>query len=286
MPILLASSAFHFSSTLPLQSYERLVVHRFPDGELSVFIDNLFPGQLVTLVASLQPPAENIVELLLTLNVLERSGVRINLVITYLGYARQDHALHGESLGIEFVAKLLKNYRYERLTIVHPHSLILEKFLSFESTIPLDFFCEVADENNVDIVVASDRGVQKLASAVADRLNKPSACLEKSRTDGNVKHSLNNGTKSFKGKKILLIDDIIVTGKTLMSAAQLCKQNGASSVIAAVTHRLYSTTQLAVLGECPIERFYVTNTVAQIQQDSRFIVLDITPYLVHSMMID
>jgi ribose-phosphate pyrophosphokinase len=286
MRILLATSAFHLSTSLPPQSYERVVRNRFPDGELRVSIDNLFPGQSVTLVASLQSPADNIVELLLILNVLERARIRVNLIITYIGYARHDASPQNESLGVEFIAKLLQQCVYERLTIVHPHSLVLERFLSFISIVPYDFFCQIAYENNVDIIVAPDQGAQYLANAVAARVNKQTALLQKSRINDKVHYNPTEDERSFKGQKVLLVDDIIVTGNTIISAAQRCKSLGADAVIGAVTHGLYSSKAFLEFEKSSVERVYSTNTIAQTQQKSRFIVLDITPYLVHSMMID
>jgi ribose-phosphate pyrophosphokinase len=279
--ILYTRACSHIQIDVPAEKIQP-TVKIFSDGELYIKIDEQLTGDYIWVIASTQAPAENIVELLFILDILTRMKAHIHIMLIYYGYARQDHPHPQEAASARVIACALQQYSFERFVIVHPHSQRLHEFLTFESLIPIDMFCSVAQRQNTDIVIAPDSGAASLAQTIAQKLGIDYLIFEKSRPEQErVERGKISG--NIRGKKLLLVDDIISTGRTLVSAAQIFKEQGALSLWAAATHGIFAPNARELL-QSAFEYVYVTNTVAKYQEKyPSMIVLDIAPYLVHSM---
>ncbi|NHV11724.1 MAG: ribose-phosphate diphosphokinase [Candidatus Verstraetearchaeota archaeon] len=217
----------------------------FPDGE-SYFRLLSKVDDSVVLVHSLTPPQDKrVVELFFLLKLLRDYMAKdIILVIPYLAYMRQDKRfLDGEMVSVEVLADLLKTYDIDRYVFVDVHSGEVLKFFGNRamevSAFPLigDFLSKYPLVN--PIVIAPDAKAFKYAETVAKIIGAESDYVVKrrDRSSGAVESEL----KEFNvgGRDVILVDDIISTGGTMINAIKILKEHGANRVFACCTHGLF-----------------------------------------------
>jgi len=217
----------------------------FPDGE-SYFRLLSKVDDSVILVHSLTPPQDKrIVELFFLLKLLSDYRAKdIILVIPYLAYMRQDKRfLDGEIVSVEVLADLLKTFDIDRYVFVDVHSGEVLKFFGDRamevSAFPLigDFLSKYHLIN--PIVIAPDAKAFKYAETVAKIIGAESDYIVKrrDRSSGAVESEL----KEFNvgGRDVILVDDIISTGGTMINAIKILKEHGANRVFACCTHGLF-----------------------------------------------
>lgn len=251
----------------------------FSDGELFVRVDEDVRGKRVWVIASTQAPAENLLELFFLLDALEQAGARIFLFITYFAYARQVIAAPGEAHSAQIIGSFFNQFTLEKTFILHAHSRRLHDFLEYTDARDIDFFCNAAAE--YDALVAPDKGAFVWASEIAQRCNKEIVVLTKTRPDHEqVKILAVDG--NVKGKRLLIIDDIISTGRTLVEAAHALKNMGATHIAAAATHGVFAGNATEFLEKSILEKILVTNSLAQ-QARGKIQVHDISNFIVKTM---
>lgn len=261
MIVFYTSTAEHFAQKIDIK---RALYHykQFSDGELYIKVEPEIVNKEIWVMASTQPPAENLLELFFLLDALVRSDVqKINLCITYFAYARQAIAQPGEAATAHLICTLLRQFPLGKIYILHAHAAtILQKYLPFDNAIPLDFFCDVAQ--NYDVIVAPDKGAVDFAQIVALRCKKEIVFFSKRRPahEQVIIESINGNVKD---KKVLLVDDIIASGRTMIQASEALKAIGAREVAAAATHGIFSDNAAMRLQESPIKKVYVTNSLLQ-----------------------
>jgi ribose-phosphate pyrophosphokinase len=244
------------------------VVERFPDGELRPSIGAI-RGDDVYVVAPTGPPVnENVMELLLLLDACRRGGARrITAVVPYFGYARQDRRDHaGQALGARVVADAIAAAGADRLVVVDPHTVALEAMC----TIPVEMLTAVpilagALARTVPddaVVVAPDLGAVKLAEHYASRLGLPVAVVRKTRVSATEVRA-EEIVGHVAGRPIVIIDDMISTGATIVTAVHVLLAHGASPDIAvAATHGLLVGSAGAQLEALSLRQLLVTDSVA------------------------
>lgn len=263
--------ARHISAHISMQ-WGNYVIKHFSDGEIFVKINEEVYGKEVWIIAATQPPADNLIELFFLIDALQRAGASINLLITYFSYGRQVVAAPGEAHSAQVICSTLKNFVFSQIVIMHPHDILLHDFLLFEALYDLEFFCKQAEE--YDAIAAPDEGASVLAKKIAEICKKDLILLTKTRPKHEeVKIMSIDGPAT--SKKILLVDDIISTGRTLCAAAQKLKESGAASVSAAATHGIFAPGAYDLIGKSELEKIYVTNTIAQHSQ-GKIKVIDIS----------
>jgi ribose-phosphate pyrophosphokinase len=249
---------------IPLTAAE---VGRFPDGEISVHIKETVRGADVCVIQPTCPPVnENLMELLLIIDALKRaSAERITAVVPYYGYARQDRKHIGRvPISAKLVANMIVTAGADRvLTLDLPAGQIQGFF-----DIPVDnlrgdpilanYFRHQNLENTV--IVAPDVGAAKRARAVAERLELPLAIVEKSRVSPTEVRALNI-IGDVKGKRAVLVDDILATGGTVIEATNLLLEFGVQEVSAAFIHGVFAGDAVRKLEASPLKRIVVTNTI-------------------------
>lgn len=218
---------------------------------------------------------------LFLLNALERSGATIKLFFSYFAYARQAIAAPQEACSACVISTMLNNFPLSQTFIIHPHTVVLHDFLSFTSIIEYDFFCRYAA--SYDAIAAPDAGAAQFAHEVAQRCHKDLILLTKVRSgDKSVEIVGMDGSPAQ--KKILLVDDMISTGNTLVKAAHALEKQGAHSVSAAATHGVFAPGARQFLEQSNLEKIYVTNTIAQ-HSEGKIIVQDISPVIKSVMQV-
>ena len=242
-------------------------IRRFADGELFVKIDENVRGRDVYIIQPTNPPAENLVELLLLMDAARRaSAARITAVIPYFGYARQDRKDQPRvAISAKLVANLVSSAGADRVLAMDFHSHQLQGFFD----IPVDHLyaspvltAHYRQKRLHDpVVVAPDVGSAKMARGFAKRLNASLAIIDKRRPSANIAEVV-NVVGEVEGKDCLIPDDLIDTAGTVTEAALALKRLGARAVYCCATHALLSGPAVERLKASPIEELAVANTIA------------------------
>jgi ribose-phosphate pyrophosphokinase len=239
----------------------------FPDGEIRVELEEPVGNADVYLIQSTSPPAaDHLLELLLLADACRRAGaVRTTAVIPYFGYARQDRRPGKmEPIGARLAADLLST-RIDRVVTVDLHTPAVEGFFSGPvehlSAVPLLAETLGHDLDEEAILVAPDLGAVKLAQQYGDRLGLPVACIHKIRHSGE-KVSVRRVIGSVKGRRPIIVDDMISTGGTMVSAVKALLEEGCRpEITVAASHGLFVGEASKDLGELPVRRILTTDSV-------------------------
>ncbi len=244
----------------------KLTLSRFADGEIFVRIDENVRGMDVFIVQATNPPAENILELLLLIDAARRaSAARITCVMPYYGYSRQDRKDQPRvAIGAKLMANMIQKAGADRVLGIDFHQHQLQGFFDC----PVDhlyaapvFVAHYRKKQLHDlVVVAPDVGSAKMARGFAKRLNGTLAIIDKRRPSHNAVEVL-NVVGEVEGRDCLIPDDMIDTAGTVTEAARALKELGARDIYVCATHALLSGPAVERLAEAPIVELAVTDTV-------------------------
>jgi ribose-phosphate pyrophosphokinase len=243
-------------------------VGRFRDGEIRVSISENVRGMDAFVIQPTAPPAENLLELLIMIDALKRASARrITAVIPYFGYARQDRKDRPRvAITAKLVANLLTIAGSDRVLTMDLHAPQIQGFFDipldhiYAAPVLLRYFDEHSDSDLV--VMAPDIGSVKMGRAFAKRLGGSLGFVDKRRPSPDSAEVM-NVVGDVKGKHVILIDDIISTGNSMIGAAEAVKRMGATKVTAGATHALFSEGAVQALEKSAIEEIVVTNTLSQ-----------------------
>lgn len=243
-------------------------VSRFSDGEIRVEIDESVRGVDVFIVQpTCSPGNENLMELLIMIDAVKRaSAARINAVIPYYGYARQDRKSRArDPITAKLISDLIMKAGADRVVAVDLHATQIQGFYDIPvdhllgvPTIAEYFKSQGANENAV--VLSPDIGGVTRARDLAAKLEVPLAIVDKRRPAPNVSEVM-NVIGDVEGKSVIIVDDIIDTAGTICSAAQVMKEKGARDVYACCTHPVFSGPAIERLSKAPIKEIVITNTI-------------------------
>ncbi|KRQ86693.1 Ribose-phosphate pyrophosphokinase [Caloramator mitchellensis] len=245
------------------------IVGRFSDGEISVDINESVRGADVFVVQSTCAPVnDNLMELLIMIDAFKRASAgRINAVIPYYGYARQDRkAKARDPITAKLVADILTAAGADRILTMDLHAAQIQGYFN----IPVDHLLGAPilskyyqDKNfNEDevVVVSPDLGSVTRARKFADRLHAPIAIIDKRRPKANVSEIM-NVIGDVKDKYVILVDDMIDTAGTIVNAANALKNLGAKDVFACCTHAVLSGPAVERIENSAISELVVLNTI-------------------------
>lgn len=242
-----------------------LELKRFSDGEIWAKFKENIRGDDVFLIQSTHPPAENLMELLIMIDAAKRSSVsRITAVIPYYGYARQDRKDQPRvSITAKLVANLISGAGADRVIAMDLHAAQIQGFFDipsdhlYASPVFLDIW-----RNSVEnlVVVAADLGGIKLARSYSKRLGAQLVVIDKRRPEQN-KAEVMNIIGDVEGKNVLLVDDLIDTGGTFVSAIEALKNKGAVKIYGAVTHPLLSGSAIEKIENSALTKLYVSDSI-------------------------
>lgn len=242
-------------------------VRTFSDGEVMVEIGENVRGRDVYVIQSTSSPANhNLMELLVMVDALKRaSAARINAVVPYFGYARQDRKVAPRApITAKLVADLMSVAGIDRLLTMDLHAGQIQGFFD----IPVDHLYaapvmleEIRRKNLGELIVVSpDAGGTERARAFAKRLHAGLAIIDKRRSGPNVSEVMHI-IGDVKGKSCVIIDDMIDTAGTLCAAATALQEQGAAVVYACATHGVLSGPALQRITDSPLEKVFITNTI-------------------------
>jgi ribose-phosphate pyrophosphokinase len=242
------------------------LVARFRDGEIRVGISENVRGMDAFVVQPTGPPAENLLELLIMIDALRRASARrITAVIPYFGYARQDRKDRPRvAITAKLVANLLTVAGADRVLTMDLHAPQIQGFFDipmdhiYAAPVLLRYFDEHAGDDLV--VMAPDIGSIKMGRAFAKRLGADLGFVDKRRPHPDAIEVM-NVVGEVEGKHVVMVDDIISTGSSMIEAATAVTRMGAAGVTAGATHALFADGAVEALEESPIERIVITNTL-------------------------
>jgi ribose-phosphate pyrophosphokinase len=238
----------------------------FSDGETWMkYIQNIRGGDIY-IIQSTYSPAENLMELLIMIDAAKRASARrVNAVIPYFGYARQDRKDQPRvSITAKLVANLLTKAGADRIITMDLHAAQIQGFFD----IPVDhlygsgIFLKLFKKMNIDnLAIASpDVGGIKIARAYAKRLHADLILIDKRRPKPNEAEVMNI-IGEVKDKNILIIDDLIDTGGTLVNAIETLKNEGAKEIYGSCTHPVLSGNAIEKINNSPIKKLFVSDTI-------------------------
>ena len=243
-------------------------VTRFSDMEVFVEVHENVRGEHVFVVQSTSfPTNDNLMELLVCIDALKRASAgRITAVLPYFGYARQDRKPGPRTpISAKLVANLITVAGADRVLTLDLHAGQIQGFFD----IPTDnlfaapvIVRDIKQKYNGDnlMIVSPDVGGVVRARAVAKRLDADLAIVDKRREQAGVSEVMNI-IGDVKGRRCILIDDIVDSAGTLCNAANALMENGAQSVCAYVTHGVLSGGAVARVGASALQEMVTTDSI-------------------------
>ena len=235
---------------------------RFPDGECYIRIDSGALNDDVVIVQNTYPDS-NIIEMFLLQDAVRKMGAKsITLVIPYFGYARQDRVFKpGEPESAKVMAQHL-SLNCDRVITVDIHKeAVLDHFdCPHRDLKAAAAIAEYFKGKGIDLVLSPDIGAAGRAKDVGDRMGVPHDHLEKVRLSGSDVR-ISPATMDCKGKSVLIVDDMISTGGTIIAARQALMEAGAKSVSVACTHGVFVNNALERLTGSALDAVLCCNTL-------------------------
>ena len=245
-------------------------VSTFSDGEISCSINETVRGSDCFIVQSTCAPVNNnLMELLIMMDAMKRaSAARITAVMPYFGYARQDRKVKAhDPITAKLVADLLTAAGCDRVLTMDLHAAQIQGFFN----IPVDHLLgvpvlsshiksRIQGHGDEYVVMSPDLGSVTRARNFAERIGCPLAIVDKRRQKANVCEVMNI-IGNVKGKKVIVVDDMIDTAGTLCNAADALMKNGALQVTACATHAVLSGPAIERLKAAPIKELVLLDTI-------------------------
>lgn len=253
-------------------------VRKFPEGEISVQLEKPVRGADVFLIQGTSaPPNQNMMELLVMIDALKRASAgRITAVLPFYGYGRQDRKDKPRvPITAKLVANLITAAGADRLLTIDLHAAQIQGFFD----IPVDHLYSAPvfikylkahltpKERKKMVAVSPDVGGIKIADRFAQYLKLPLAIVDKRRW-GDSDIEVRNVIGEVQGKDVLVIDDLVSTGNSLVSAIKSLKDMGAGRILAAVTHAVFCEGAVEKINDSPLEKCWVTDTIP-LNEDAR-----------------
>ncbi len=243
-------------------------VTRFSDGEVFVQINDNIRGADLFIIQPTNPPAENLIELLMLIEASRRaSAMRITAVIPYYGYARADRKDRPRvAITAKLVANLITSVGADRIITMDLHASQIQGFFD----LPHDhLYSSVIFNNHIRsmnlenlVVVSPDVGSIKMARATATALRADLAIVDKRRPWANECEVMNL-IGDVEGRNVLIRDDMVDTGGSICSAAHFVKARGALDICAACTHGVLSGAAIERISNSPIKKMIITDSMDQ-----------------------
>ncbi|MBR3297360.1 MAG: ribose-phosphate diphosphokinase [Firmicutes bacterium] len=242
-------------------------VGKFSDGEISVSLYDSVRGLDIYIIQSTSDPVnDNLMELCIMIDAMKRASAgRINAVIPYYGYARQDRkAKPRDPITAKLVADILVAAGADRVVTMDLHAAQIQGYFD----VPVDhlvgapILIKYFREKELDdlVIVSPDHGSATRARNFAHPFDCPIAIIDKRRPKANVSEIM-NVIGEVEGKNCILVDDMIDTAGTICNAANALARMGAKHVYACATHPVLSGPAIQRIQDSAIEELVILNTI-------------------------
>ena len=243
-----------------------LEILRYPNGEMYTQTTGSVQDQDCVICGSIAPPDAQMLSLLNLCDALKLAGAKsVALALPYLAYARHDKPAKGQSAGTALVGSLLRAAGVDRILTIDVHSGNTCKImrLPIASLPATQLFLPYIKELGwrAPAVAAPDKGALGRARLLAQEIPAAKIIqLVKKHVDGTMHADLIGDPP---GERVILVDDILDTGDTLISACQMLRRKGAKEFVAVVTHGLFSGDTWTKLFDLGVTKIFVTDTCPQ-----------------------
>lgn len=238
---------------------------RFPDGERYIRIKGKLDKEVIVVQSTGYPQDENLMELFLILKNLRSMGVeKIRVIIPYFGYGRQERRFKsGEAVSAVIIADLLEAAGADEIFCINLHEENITEFFripvhNLSAMKPIANHIKETVDN--PIIVAPDKGALGFAKEIADILGCEYDHLEKTRLSPEIVETKPKNM-DVKGKEAVIIDDIISTGGTIVNAARILKEHGATKVVVSCVHPVLVEDALLKIFAADVDDVIATDTL-------------------------
>ncbi len=272
MTIFYTPTHYKLASTInkmfPKHKLGKFIIKQFKDGEWYVRILEDVNDKEVLLIANVNAPADNLVQLLLLHNALLNAGAFVKLFIPYLGYQKQDRIVeYGEAISLQVITSILNSLQTEKRYFVALHSnkaqeLLQNNYLEID---PIESLAITLKKYNLsDIVIAApDKGSKQRATKLAHLLGiKKITLASKKRTaDKEGVKEMIFDTESLHGHNVILIDDFVQSGGTIVEAVNALRKIGAKSIHLTLLHGFLFAEGMKIVEDLKLDTILLTDTL-------------------------
>lgn len=244
----------------------KVLDEKFPDGEWNINLNKSFFGTRPIILHSTCPPVnERLVQLLLIIDAVKRGGAqKISVIIPYFGYSRQDKIFKmGQPLSAKLVAGLIEKAGASEVFLIDLHQPTEVGFFDIPAfhINPVSLYADYIKRQKIKkgVVVSPDLGGIKRAKELAKALNFSLGFIDKERDIETGRIKSRGLFANVKDKDVIIVDDIISSGSTLVKASQILKSAGAKKIWAFVTHAVLNNQTPSLIEESPIKKLIVTD---------------------------
>ena len=249
-------------------SLGEISIKTFSDGEIWVKYEENVRGCDVFLVQSTNGPAENILELALMADAAVRASAEsVSIIMPYFGYGRQDRKDQPRvPISSRVMIDIITSMGADRIVTMDLHSTQIQGFTKipfdhlYSRMVLIDAITSLGFNPELSVVLAPDVGSAAMSQAYAKRLEMHFALIDKRRfapNESKISHLIGE----LEGMDVLIIDDMIDTAGTTVSAAEAAIEKGAKSVTAIATHGVLSGPAIDRLKNAPIKTMVLTDTI-------------------------
>ena len=239
----------------------------FPDGESKITFSSMPKKSIILVVQSTYPPVDtNLLQTLAIISQARKASSKIYAIIPYMGYARQDRQfLSGEVVTMSIVAKMLQAVGAKKVIVVDIHSKTALNHFKIP-TVNVSAIPELAKyfkklKIKKPLVVSPDTGGSSRAKKFASLLNTDFITLKKSRNRNTGKVQIQSSKVDVHGRDLIVIDDIISTGGSIIKATQFLKKQKCKRVFVACTHGLFVGDAERKIKKAGVSKIISTNTI-------------------------
>lgn len=249
----------------------KLSMHYFPDGEVNIQLHSQCKGKTVVVLADLSHPNAKILPLLFVLRMIKEHGPeKVVLIAPYLPYMRQDAVFHqGESILARHFAEILSE-NIDALITVDPH---LHRFFSLDQVYPISTYLAhttspiaqwIKAHVSSPVIIGPDSESRQWVEAIASEIHVPFLVANKIRHgDKDVEITI-QGIEEHKDKTVVLVDDIISTGHTILEITKHLENAGLSKITCIATHAIFNENAYGMLAQSHINQIVTCNTIPHV----------------------
>lgn len=255
--------------TIPGLEFGESTIKRFSNAEIYIETSWNVKGERCLILGSIAPPDEQLLAVSLLSHTLKRREAKeVVGLFPYLGYARQDKAKTDQSLTLAWAGQVLKASGLDRIITIDVHSPLADYLIPIPVTsyLATELFIETITNLHHPIgltLIAPDQGADNRVHAIATAIGSdiPVVTFNKERTDKSLVHAAPQ--KPILTKSVVIIDDILDTGGTLLSCINHLKASGVDSVVIAITHGLFTGNEWRKLFDVGVNHIYVTDSTPE-----------------------
>lgn len=281
-----------------------LELSQFPNGETRVWVKEKKIEKEVILVQSLSTPTnEHLIEFCLICDALRRGGAtEITAVIPWMGYSKQDKVFrHGEPLSAKVIAQIIQVAHVSKIITIDLHNKATLGFFDVPivelsaKPLLLEYFKEQLKRKVPNsgpesseppenwVVVAPDAGAVKASTAFAMELGVSAVYMDKKRDLASGEVSVVGMSRTVEGLDVIIIDDNVFTGSTLLETAKELKRAGAKSIRVGLTHHLYVPGVQEKIEKSEIDEVVVTDSVTLRGEYKKLKILSVAQMIVDEL---